>query len=48
MENIRMHEGRRNALNEFRYGLTELLGHGVSRICDLAANRNQDVRAALG
>lgn len=38
----------RNALDEFRDGAMELLGHDEACICDLAANRNQDVRTALG
>jgi hypothetical protein len=48
MESIHMYEDRRNALDEFRDGPTELPGYGVARICDLAANRNQDFCAALG
>jgi hypothetical protein len=45
---IHMYEGARNSLDEFRDGCTELLGYCVARISDLTANRNQDVRAALG
>lgn len=48
MESTQLHEGGRNALDEFRDGATEPLGYGVACICDLAANRNQDIRAALG
>ena len=43
-----MYDGAWNALDEFRNGRTELLGYGQASICDLAANGNQDVRAALG
>jgi len=48
MENMCKHEGGRNALDEFRDGRMELLGYGVTRICDLVANGNQNVRAAFG
>ena len=48
MESMCMYEDSRNAPDKFLDGRTELLGYGVTCICDLAANRNQDVRAAFG
>jgi hypothetical protein len=47
MESMHIYQGAQNALDEFRDGNTELLGYSVARSCDLAASRNQDVRAAL-
>ena len=48
MEITHVYEGSWNALDEFCNGRTELVSYGVACICDLAANRNQDVRAAFG
>ena len=48
MENMSRYEGDWNALHKFLDGRTKLLGYGVARICDLVANRNQDIRAAFG
>ena len=48
MESTHIYEGAWNKLDEFRDGGTKLLGYAITRICDLVANRNQDVRAALG
>ena len=47
MKTMSMFEGGWNALDKFLHGRTELLSYGVARICDLAANRNQDVCAAF-
>ena len=45
---MRMYGDNRNALDKFCNRRTELLGYGVACICDLAANRNQEVCAAFG
>jgi hypothetical protein len=44
----KVYEGSWNPLDKSLNGRMELLGYGVTRIRDLATNRNQDVRAAFG
>jgi hypothetical protein len=44
MESIRKFS--RNALDEFRDRPPKLLSYGSARVCNLVANRNQDIRTA--
>lgn len=43
-----MRECGRNALNEFHYRRPKLFSYGSTRVYDLVANRNQDIRTAFG